>query len=182
MIDTTDPELLLQIAAPIVAIAFTVYWHGYAPTWIKGPRATFWNPLRRALLPALDRLLAGKVGGYAAYELDNSEFVGTIVGSIEDVEELLYEQGYERMPLAALKSLEDGRVEQASWAHRDAPFDREQTHVMLFEGTGGVDVFAHREPSAIHPATAYAHYRGRGYDVDAGVEHVREQLGDRLVF
>jgi len=57
-------------------------------------------------------------------------------------------------------------------------FSRDQLHVMVFEGVdGGTDIYAHHERNAYNPLTAYAHYRGRGYDPERGVKEAREILG-----
>jgi len=74
------------------------------------------------------------------------------------------------------ETLPDGRTEAASWARRDALLARRQTHVILFEADDGVDIYAHEEPNALNPLTAWRHYRGRGYDPAAGVATVREWL------
>ena len=49
---------------------------------------------------------------------------------------------------------------------------------MVFEGVdGGTEIWAHHERNAYDPLTAYAHYRGKGYDADRGVKEAREMLG-----
>jgi hypothetical protein len=188
MLDTlpTDQQVY-RLAAVIVATAALVAYLR-APPWVWGPRATFWNLARRALVPLLDQFVDEHVdeatGGaidYASYELHNSEFVGRVATSLGDLERELYADGFTRMPLAALKSLEDGRIERGSWARRESLLAREQTHVMLFDtppGESGVDVYAHREPNAINPFTAWAHYKARGYDPAAGVEAVQQWLDE----
>lgn len=177
---------LLTILAPLVALAALV-GIAYLRTqrqprrWL-GPRADEWEWLRAALLPVLDRLLRAETDwGYAAYELEQAERAGYIDAPPEAVEELLYQRGFRRLPLAAYKSLPDGREEVGSWGYRESLLAREQVHVMLFSAPGGgTHVYAHREPSAINPLTAIDHYRGRGYDPAAGVAFVRERLGDEI--
>ena len=172
---STQPEAIL--AAVVATVALLAYY--YAPDWVFGPEARLWNPLRRVLVPIIDQLLDEHGGDdldYATYELDNSEHAARVEASVEEVGEALAGVGYHRMPLAALKTLPDGRVEAASWARRDALLARRQTHVMLFEADDGVDIYAHEEPNALNPLTAWRHYRGRGYDPAAGVATVREWL------
>lgn len=55
-----------------------------------------------------------------------------------------------------------------------------QLHVMLFraEGGGWTDVYAHREKPSQNPTVATDHYRGRGQDIEGGVEQLRMLLLD----
>ena len=183
----TDETIVYQTAAALVAFA-ALYAYLRSPAWVFGPQARFWNPLRRVLVPVLDRIADGHLDertdgaiSYAQYELDNSEYVGRVEASIGEFERALYAEEFDRMPLAALKTLSDGRVERGSWARRDGLLAERQTHVMLFDtptGESGVDVYAHEEPSAINPATAWKHYRGQGYSPSEGVETMRAFLDE----
>ncbi len=71
---------------------------------------------------------------YASYELTDRELVGLIDAPPEEVEQLLWDAGAVRQPLAALKTLPDGRKEVGSWAFRDGLLAETQTHVILFDG------------------------------------------------
>ena len=183
----TDETVVYQTAAALVAFA-ALYAYLRSPAWVFGPQARFWNPLRRVLVPVLDRIadrhLDDRTDGaisYAQYELDNSEYVGRVEASVGEFERALYGRGFKRLPLAALKTLSDGRVERGSWARRDGLLAERQTHVMLFDtptGESGVDVYAHAEPSAINPATAWKHYRGIGYSPSEGVDKLRTWLDE----
>ena len=187
----TDTQIAQLAASAVAMIALLVYIR--APPWLFGPDARFWNPLRRLLVPLLDRI--AKTHGdelglpddldYAAYELARSEFAARVEAGVDDVGEALANAGYRRMPLAALKTLPDGRIERASWARRDGLLASTQTHVMLFEappGTTGVEIYAHVEPNALNPLQAWGHYRGRGYDPEAGGDVVREWLDAETEF
>ena len=171
-----QPEAIL--AAVVAAVGLIAYY--YAPSWLFGPEARFWNPIRRVLVPIIDRWLADTAGDldYAAYELDQSEHAGRVEADVVAVGDALADAGYKRMPLAALKTLPDGRVEAASWARRSSLLARRQTHVILFEADGATDIYAHEEPNATNPLTAWKHYRGVGYDPAAGVKTVREWLNN----
>ena len=181
-----------QISAAAVAlITLGIYYR--APAWLFGPEARFWNPIRRTVVPLLDRLAktrGDELGlpddlNYASYELANTEFAARVDAGVEEVGDALAADGYRRMPLAALKSLPDGRIERASWAWRDGLLARQQTHVMIFEappGASGVDIYPHVEPNAINPLRAWAHYRGKGYDPAAGGDAVREWLEKETEF
>jgi len=174
----------VEIAAPLVATValLGMLWVVRQPRTrrLVGPAADWWETLRRTLLPLLDRLARRRLDGghYAAYELGADEIVGLIDAPPEQVERVLWDAGFERMPLAALKHLHDGRTEVGSWAWRDSLLAREQVHVMLFRSVrdGETLVAAHREPNALNPWTALDHYRGRGLDADAGEREVRRRL------
>jgi hypothetical protein len=187
----TATQIAQITAAAVALITLGIYYR--APAWLFGPDPTFWNPIRRALIPTLDRFVdtSGDDAGlpskldYAAYELAYSEHAATVDAGVHEIGEALADAGYKRMPLAALKTLLDGRVERASWASRDGLLARQQTHVMVFDappGTAGVELYAHVEPNALNPLRAWAHYRGRGYDPAAGGEAVREWLEKETEF
>lgn len=180
MLDTLDTDWI-AIAAPLVAGVAMILWYGYAPDRLKGPRATWWNTLRRVLLPMVNRLGHRHGLGYASYALSEEEFVGTADASISEVEAALWELGFERMPLSALKETPDGRIEQGSWAYRAGPLAERQLHVMLFEADGGLDLYAHDEFNAFHPRYALKHYRGVGLDPAAGETQLREMLADSSI-
>lgn len=178
----------LHVIAGVIALAMVLI-RFRAPKWVFGPDARFWNPLRRFIVPLLDRLVSrhGDEYGlpdeidYASYELANSEYAGRVYTDVHTFGEALHDDGYTRQVLAALKTLDDGRIERASWAKRDGYFANRQTHVMLFDSPTdetGIDVFAHTEPNAINPLTAWKHYRGEEYRPHEGVDEVREFFGN----
>ncbi len=184
MIDTITPT---QLVAPLVATtALLLFLRARRSAYsrrVLGPAADGWEYVRRGLLPLLDRLLRRHAPGqhYAAYQLSLDEVVGTIDATPEEVEQLLWDAGFRRMPLAALKDLPDGRVERGSWAYRDSLLADRQLHVMLFATSEGQTlVAAHQEANALNPAVAMDHYRGRGYDVPAGERAVRERFDERV--
>lgn len=178
-------EFSTSIAAPLVATAalLATLWAIRQPRSraLLGPAADFWEYVRRGLLPLLDRMLRRRAPGqhYAAYQLSMDEVVGTIDATPEEIEQLLWDAGFRRMPLAALKSLPDGRVERGSWTYRDSLLADRQLHVMLFATAEGQTlVAAHAEANALNPMVAMDHYRGRGYDVPAGERQVRKRLDE----
>jgi hypothetical protein len=181
MFDTTPTAIAAPLVATVGLLAFL--WALQQPRsrrWL-GPAADGWEYARRGLLPLLDRFLDRQDGDhYASYHLGEQELVGLLDAPPEQVEVMLYRAGFRRMPLAALKRLPDGRTEIGSWAYRDGLLASEQVHVMLFraEREGQTLVAAHREPNALNPATALAHYRGRGLDAEAGERAVRERLDE----
>ncbi|UIO98906.1 hypothetical protein Hbl1158_10205 [Halobaculum sp. CBA1158] len=149
--------------------------------WL-GPAADWWETLRRAVLPLLDRVARRRLPGdhFAAYHLPEREIVGVIDAPPDRVEAMLFEAGFRRMPLAALKTLPDGRVEVGSWAWRDSPLAELQDHAILFAAAGGDQtlVAAHQEANALNPWTAWDHYRGVGLSAREGERAVRERLDE----
>lgn len=114
---------------------------------------------------------------YAAYQLAPREYAGHVSGDVEDAEQMLWDAGLRRNPVAALKTLADGRGEKGSWVYRDSPFSRKQVHVMLFEANGGgVDMYAHEEYSSINPFVMRRHYLGVGYSPAEGKKRLVELL------
>lgn len=175
-----------QLAAPLVATTglLLTLWALKQPRTrtLLGPAADGWEYARRLVLPLLNRLAGRHLEGrhYASYELTEQEIVGVIDAPVEEVEQILWDAGAVRQPLAALKTLPDGRVERGSWAFRDSLLASKQTHVVLFAGDalGETLVAAHREASPINPLTALDHYRGVGLDVDAGERDLRRRLDE----
>lgn len=98
-------------------------------------------------LPTADRY-AQAVGHYAAYRLDEREYVGTVVeiADAEGVADLLEDYGYEFSGLAALKyHPETGAPDDASLRKVDPDRPRWQWHLHLFETADGVEVYSHYE-------------------------------------
>ena len=181
--DTTTVQLAASLVSLAALLAFVRTLQGPRTREWLGPAADFWELVRRLLLPVLDRVARRRLPGdhYAAYELPLREVVGTIDATPEQVEQLLWDAGATRMPLAALKTLrfEDiEAVEVGSWAFRDSLFARRQVHVMLFAMDGQTVVAAHAEASALNPWTALDHYRGVGLSAEAGAREVRRRLDE----
>jgi len=172
----------MVVGAPVVAVAWFVLLYGLLQPTHRGPTATFWNRGRAAVLPQLDSIARRLRLGYAAYELDDSEYAGRIDAPIEDVDTLLAAYGFERMPLSAWKTLPDGRTEAGSWARREHPLAERQLHVMLFQaGEEATDCYAHEEFNAFHPRYAAAHYHAVEYNPPAGCRQLRELLGEAII-
>lgn len=167
----------IPIAAGIVSTVALLWfiWALRQPrnTRYVGPAADYWETLRSVALPLLDRHMPGVKWQYT---LHNREYVGRIDAPPEQVETLLWEHGFTRMPLAAFKQLSDGTGESGSWAFRESLTAPEQLHVMLFADQDGTAVYAHMEANALSPFTALAHYRGVGYDPQAGADMLRDKL------
>jgi len=170
-------EKLLKLLAPLVALLAATA-KTFVPSRLLGTEGWHWNPIRRLVLPPLDRLKRDRGLGYGSYSLSEDEFAGSHPSTPREVGEELAKSGYSRMPLSALKKSPDGsRVESASWAKRESTTADYQTHVMLFENDdGGTDVYAHHEYNAMSPKHAYEHYRGVDQNFEKGIEMVKEDL------
>lgn len=169
----------VRYGAPVVAGAFLLLTFYRARTSARGPAADFWERLRSTVIPTLDALGRRLDVGYAAYTMGEREYAGTLRAGPEQAEQVLFEAGFRRNPLAAFKTLPDGREEVGSWSYRDGLLATHQIHVVLFppEGNGtGTEVYAHYEYSSINPLTALRHYRGEGYSPGKGEERLHELL------
>jgi len=174
-----------------------------------GPDDNYWGPIRRTVLPRLDRVLH-EYGGYARGTADRAEFVGVVDATPERVERFLWAVGYLWNFAASLKTSPDGVVEYSSWAKRRvqrpglrAMFEAveripvlgvapeivesivatRQVHVTLFEREDGrTAVYSHEEPNALNPLLFVAHYTGGARDSLLGrdVAGQRDDLGAEL--
>lgn len=171
----------MTVAAPIVSIAALITLYGFLDSAHRGLDAKYWHRIRKQLLPILDRIARRFGLGYATYQLQPEEFAGHINKPVSEVENILAENGFERMPLSAWKTLEDGRCEVGSWARRDGVLADFQIHVMLFRAEGNrTDLYAHEEYNPFHPAHATKHYEFIGHDPEAGTQRVADILADHL--
>lgn len=170
----------IDVAAPIVAAVGAFVLHVIIGRSNLGADADWWEDVRRGVLPQLNRFARRNGLGYAAYDLDEREFAGSLALEPEETELVLQALGFTRMPLAAFKYAPDGRPEIGSWARRDRLVAKRQLHVMLFEGEEGqTDLYAHDEYNAFNPATSTLHYLGIGYDPAEGVRQLRELIDSR---
>lgn len=167
----------IPIAAGIVStVALLAYvWALRQPRNARyvGPLADWWETLRSVLLQLLSRRVPRVKWAYTLHE---REYVGVIRKPPEEVEQLLWEHGARRNPLAAYKTLSDGTGEIGSWAFRESLFAENQLHVMLFPAREGTAIYGHMEYSSINPFTALKHYQGQGYDPEAGAKQLRQKL------
>lgn len=206
--DVPVPEdLAILIGGLVLTLAYLALGY-YLGRDALGPDANWWGPLRRTLIPRLDRVLSER-GMYAENRALDAEFVGFVPETPEAVEEYLYERGYLWNFAAGLKENPDGVVEYSSWARRqvrdprlrrafaslegvrfvglaveivEAVIATRQDHAFLFDVSGGTMVYAHEEPNAINPLMYVAHYRpGRDSLLGDDVPGMRRGLGVRRV-
>lgn len=134
--------------------------------------------LRRAVLPALDRLLPGSL--YAAYTLGSGEHVATVEAAPAAVAAELRRRGYELSTLSALKyHWATGRPDAGSLRRVDPRDPDWQWHVHLFETAAGTAVASHYElrpdPGLAALGRMYRHYRPR-----YGETYLRGETDSRL--
>jgi hypothetical protein len=167
------------LAAAVVATAM------YGTRRRLGPNADWLETIRGLALPVIDPVLERVVGGAGAkYELTDAEHAGHLTATPETVEQRLWDKGCRRNPVAAFKTIDDGREEVGSWVYRGEDVDeRRQVHVMLFRTPdGGTDVFAHEEYSSAlgwlvrDPRVLRKHYRAVDYDPAAGVKWAQSRF------
>ena len=146
--------------------------YGLPFDWNRGPAGRWWEPIRRWA-----GRLAGRVDGRAGPRpITEGEFAGSLSMSLGAAERLLRRRGLVRNPFARPKT-RSGTFDAGSWVYRASPLARRQHHVMLFRREdGGVDVYAHEEPSSVHPLGGAAHFRGQSQRVATGVDWARETL------
>ena len=185
-----------QILAPVVALAVTyvLFYEGFIYK-IGSKNNAFFSTLRR-VLPFVDKH-ARDHGFYAAYGVEREELAGTLQLPEDEAVDVFYQKGYIQNPIAAHKSDWKDRREIASLAHYGydgeqiesmsrlkrflmmALVIQKQTHVTLFRrGPEDIIVSSHHEYSPYNILRAYKHFRGKGYDVEKGVENVIEDLED----
>lgn len=154
----------------------------------------YWEEIRSRSIPVIHDVLE-KYGGYAEMDADKDEYLATVEHGPEEFEEYLAKWGFQRNPVAALKTRWDGETEIGSWRRCYAEENGEivaggksakwQLHVRLYPGPedGTVDVHAHWEINwAHHPVK---HYRGEDNSVEEGHRRMRsflDNLGDDMYY
>lgn len=145
-----------------------------------------WFGLRALLIPTIGKVLAKRDDDlYVETETHEDEYVGTVGLSFKRLLEKFEDGGARVNLLASLASTEDGRTELASLVLLDGLHDMDQLHIRIydahpertqFDGQDAFDIYAHLEPSAYHPRTTEAHYRGEAIQAKQGVEMARTKL------
>lgn len=192
-------EQYTKVLAPLFAllVAYLFFYQGFL--YKLGSEGKSWAMIR-SFLPYIDEE-ARDNGFYTSYTIGESEYVGTVDLKHEDVVSYLRMEGFINNPLAAHKDNWLGQNEVASLGHygthgskikkwgRAKRFIKmafqieRQHHVTLFEDDQGrTIVTAHYEYSPYNVFRAFQHFRGKGYDVDAGVKMAAEDFADHPKF
>lgn len=138
-----------------------------------GPDDNWWGPLRRTVLPRLDRALHG-VGGYATNRARPHELIGSSPRPPEfapatgdrGVEQYLYDAGYLWNFAAGLKQNPEGVVEYSSWAKRRVANPRLRA---AFDRLGGVPI-AGVAPEIVESIVARRQVHVTLFRTDGGTE------------
>lgn len=150
--------------------------------WQEGFRR-FWYPRLHTSLTGLGKRVG--VPMYAVGHVGLNQYVGHFDEDEETIEEELVTAGAERNPLAALKSLPDGRLSEGSWRflhHSDPTGLVEpgvQLHLTLFERDDdlpGRELYAHYEDDWLHDPTG--HLQGSGFSAKTGVSIATALIDD----
>lgn len=154
-----------------------------------GHNKDYWEGVRNWVVPKLGLIsqwiedFTGK-HYYVTATTHNNQFVGRVPMNDESFEEVLHDLGFERNPLAVLKTLEDGEPEESSW--RKVGYDEHpdmQLHVILYDGeriesgdAGYTYVYAHWEMRwDVAPLT---HYRAVNKNTGEGVRRMKKLLDE----
>lgn len=137
--------------------------------------------IRRVLYPRLHPILA-EYGGYGVSTVGPDQFVGRIEVDEDELEDRLFEIGFVRNPIAALKSDAGDATSEGSWVllaaddpENEIEEDR-QLHITLMPSDTGVglDVYAHNEYDwRVKPR---AHLNGKHFNPSRGVEQAEQRL------
>jgi hypothetical protein len=141
---------------------------------------------RRFLYPRIHPYLT-KYGGYGIGTTTWDQYVYSALADDQTIEEALWDCGFRRNPVAAYKSLPDGRESQGSWVlwHEEAPHIVEwgkQLHVTLFyapDGIPGYELYAHYEYD--WRRFPRRHLRGDDIEVESAVRITRNLLDGTAV-
>lgn len=137
------PVVRWLVVVPVVLAAAVQTRLGPRSRALEEPRHRWWLRASGAL---------SFLGGYAIDRAEAPEYVCTVRASPAVLERRLWRAGFHRNLLAAKKYRRTPGGRQwstASWVGREQFLATEQFHVTLFERPGGVDCYAHREPSNV---------------------------------
>lgn len=122
---------------------------------------------------------------YATSESRRRQFVARVDMGEEEFEKVLHRMGFERNPLASLKSVVDTSETEEGSFRKIYPEEHPewQLHAILYDGsnvqnanTGETFIYAHWEYRwDVYP---WKHYRGHKFNADKGVRRMRKYLNE----
>lgn len=110
--------VLIELVAGGVALTAAWVLYGVLGKGLLGADDDFWNQIRRAVLPTLDRIASVAPGFYARSRNERASLACIVTGDVDSVERDLMAQDFTRNPVASLKTNPAGWTEDASWARR----------------------------------------------------------------
>ena len=156
---------------------------------------SLFEKIRRWFIPTFGALVSlyNERAGSALYTTgvtSDNQFVGRVPVSEQEFETILDTMDFTRNPLASLKSLSTGEIEEGSfrWCPPEgSTLNRNyQLHCVIYDGslipdaeTGETYVYAHWEYRwDVYPIK---HYRGDNFDAERGVELMKTMLHENYV-
>jgi hypothetical protein len=155
-----------------------------------GHEQDYWEGWRRFVIPKLgaivqflDELTRREL--YVTSVSRNKEFVGAVQMGEEAFEKYLHKRGFERNPLASLKTIEStDEKEDGSWREINPDGEKEfQLHVTFYDGkkiqnsdSDTVYIYAHYEYR--WDVAPIKHYKAIDMDRKRGVELMRKYLDE----
>jgi hypothetical protein len=186
---------LLPVSGPVGAAAITVVTLLVAVRLYNGshflqPRyLAAWGIARRLGMPVIDQLAKRSIGISAENRAYQSEWVGDVDATPNEIRDALMAQSSERWEVSVLSGLKtdwNDNVEVASLVcyygalpHPSAPdwLRDEQTHVFLFNTDGKTRICAHNEANSWRPDQWRDHlFKGASFNPAAGVARVNGWL------
>lgn len=165
-----------EIVIRFGAIMSYFFFYKICPRCVLGPDAEYWDVFRYRSLWISKRLFGWVL--HTDRPIRNEEFAGVLPMNPNEAERVLWENGFHRNPVAAVKT-RNGTPEIGSWVRREHPKAKRQLHIMLFHNPSGkdsVDVYAHEEFSSVNLNVAVRHYRGIDQRARLGVERAKKLL------
>lgn len=137
---------------------------------------------RQFCYPKLHPILSGIGPFYAVGTVGKDQHVGNFDVNEETFEEILVDLGFERNPIACLKTDNHDHLSEGSWVLRshDDTFDLldkdRQLHVTIFNGKGGnpLEVYAHNEYD--WQDAPWKHLRGKDFRPVEGCTQMEQIL------
>ena len=162
---------------------------------LSSSQNSLFETIRRTFIPKLGALVAlyneyTNSSYYVEGETRDNQFVGRVPVGEQEFEKILDSMGFTRNPLASLKSLSTGEIEEGSfrwYPSEESELDSDyQLHCVIYDGslipdadTGETYVYAHWEYRwDVYPIR---HYRGENFDAAMGVDLMQTMLYENYV-
>lgn len=183
-----------QVLAPIISgLTALILYHYIGSDYLGAAENEYWNSLRVFLLSSGDSTIRKKTDFALTNPARETELVGTVHMTTQELAELLEKEGYAQGVLSGLKYRPENvdpnksshaTFESGSMAFRESRSDivpdalaMRQVHVFWFDNNDStLDVYAHEEYSSLNPLVAWKHYRAKTQNTELGKEKARAIL------